>query len=187
MILLVLSNIFLPISVRIYVAPIFMLYTPIIWGKQNFHKLGLATISRKDLQRLLISSAIFLITFCVVITFVFESSWTRPANILNLVATEVLVVALSEEIFFRGWLQPKVQQHQVKTWNIVGLQLTLANVLTSLVFALTHLVADFSLHRLLVFFPSLWFGWLRTNSNSIWPAIIAHAASNVLMYWALNS
>ena len=41
--------------------------------------------------------------------------------------------------------------------------------------------------RLLTFFPALWFGWLRRVTGSIVPAILAHAASNLLQTACLQA
>jgi hypothetical protein len=79
--------------------------------------------------------------------------------------------ALPEEYFFRGALQPSIAPG--KPW--------LAIVLASVAFALVHLVFDPQhAERLLVFFPSLVFGWLRWRTGSVVPGIFFHALCNGL-------
>jgi membrane protease YdiL (CAAX protease family) len=67
-------------------------------------------------------------------------------------------------------------------------------VLASLVFALCHLIrvpaADFvlpSVYALLIFFPALWFAWLRARTQSIIPGILAHALANAVELAALTA
>jgi membrane protease YdiL (CAAX protease family) len=83
---------------------------------------------------------------------------------------QLLFVALPEETFFRGSLQPSVLPKRPYASIIIA----------SVVFALAHLATDRNPARLLVFFPSLVFGWLRLRSGSLIPGIVFHALCNVL-------
>jgi len=99
------------------------------------------------------------------------------------VVTQVVAVALPEEMFYRGYLQTKLE----RVWPPVtrGWQrgLGLALLVTSLVFALGHLVTIPHVARLAVFFPSLAFGWLRSRTGGIGASVIFHASCNLV---ALN-
>jgi membrane protease YdiL (CAAX protease family) len=101
--------------------------------------------------------------------------------LLLLVFVQFILIALPEELFFRGYLQTRLQQLIPHRWTIWGGDVGPAVILTSVVFALSHLVAIPSGDRLAVFFPSLLFGWLRDRTGSIAGAVVAHALSNVLM------
>jgi membrane protease YdiL (CAAX protease family) len=84
----------------------------------------------------------------------------------------LVFVALPEEGFFRGALQPSLAP--ARPW--------LSVVLTSVAFALCHLALDplgEGPSRLLVFFPSLVFGWLRVHTGSTLAPITFHALANV--------
>ena len=78
--------------------------------------------------------------------------------------------ALPEEYFFRGALQPSILPRR----PYAGI------ALASVAFAVAHVLFDpaHSPARLLVFFPSLVFGWLRLRTGSLAPGIFFHALCN---------
>ncbi|MBI3726014.1 CPBP family intramembrane metalloprotease [bacterium] len=86
--------------------------------------------------------------------------------------SQVLFTAFPEEVFFRGALQP----------SLLPSRPHVSIVLVSAVFALAHVVfqEDHAAARLLVFFPSLVFGWLRLRTGSVLPGIFFHALCNVV-------
>lgn len=97
--------------------------------------------------------------------------------------TQILAVALPEEMFYRGYLQselerlwPPVQQGWLRGLGV-------AVVVTSFIFAVGHLVTIPHPARLAVFFPSLMFGWLRSRTGGIGAAVLFHALCNL---FALN-
>lgn len=99
----------------------------------------------------------------------------RPTELPLLAAGERALIdlpfaALPEEYFFRGALQPSVAPG--RPWLAIGL--------ASLAFAVAHVVfaPGHSPERLLTFFPSLVFGWLRWRTGSIVPGIVFHALCN---------
>jgi uncharacterized protein len=83
---------------------------------------------------------------------------------------------LFEELLFRGVIQGQLLQPMWgrKTW--IGL--SLANLLTSLLFTLAHLASHSVSWSLLVFIPSLCFGFMRNRFGSVYPAIVLHAFYN---------
>ncbi|MDH4304609.1 MAG: JDVT-CTERM system glutamic-type intramembrane protease [Nitrospira sp.] len=83
---------------------------------------------------------------------------------------------LLEELLFRGAMQGQVLQTRwgQKTW----LGLSMANLIVSLFFALAHLVGHSISWALLVFAPSLCFGFARDRFGSVYPAIVLHAFYN---------
>jgi uncharacterized protein len=94
---------------------------------------------------------------------------------------QLLMVALPEEAFYRGYLQTKLEHAFAdRTCGIRygGLPL-LAIVVTSLVFALGHVATIPNLGRLAVFFPSLVFGALRSRTGGIGAGLLFHALCNV--------
>lgn len=94
--------------------------------------------------------------------------------------TQTLVVALAEELFFRGYLQERLQQLFPAKRKLFGAPFGLAIVLTSVVFALAHFVGEYRPYRLGPFFPSLLFGWFRARTGSILAAVGFHAYANLL-------
>ncbi len=78
-----------------------------------------------------------------------------------------------EELLFCGIIQEYTRQSVVmpKTWN----GLSLSNFLTSLLFTLAHLATHSISRSLLVFVPSLCFGFVRDRFGSACPSIAPHA------------
>ena len=85
-----------------------------------------------------------------------------------------LAAAFIEETFYRGWLQTLL------TRKIGAIS---AIFLTSLVFALSHLIALTGWLRVTTFFPGLVMGYLRYKGGSVMPSIIYHALCNIWAVW----
>ena len=90
----------------------------------------------------------------------------------------VLLVALPEEWFFRGWLLTRLSQLLKNPLH--------ANSVTSLAFALLHLPTQ-GLFGLTTFFPSLIYGWLFQKTRSLNSVIILHALSNLIYQQYLSN
>jgi uncharacterized protein len=101
--------------------------------------------------------------------------WT----LVELAAVQVVVVALPEELFFRGYLHELCERVWRPRRRFMGGGLGWALVVSSALFAVGHLAVDFDPRRLAVFFPGLLFGWLRSATGSILASTFVHAASNV--------
>jgi len=86
-----------------------------------------------------------------------------------------------EEVTFRGILQPWLLTHLHRAY--LGGLITLANLLTSFVFAAIHLVHHTPLQAVAVLVPSLVFGWVREHTGSVISAILMHSYYN-LIFWA---
>lgn len=91
----------------------------------------------------------------------------RPAHAEFAFAT-LLTAALPEEWFFRAYFLTSVG---------IGLR---ANVITSLLFALVHGLARDPLTGVLVFLPSLFYGWLYQRTSDLPLLVLVHALSNVV-------
>lgn len=92
---------------------------------------------------------------------------------------QLVIIALPEEAFYRGYLQSRLDQALGPRVKIFGAELGLGVVVTSLLFALGHLATIHSPVRLAVFFPSLLFGWLRARTKGIGASCLFHAMCNV--------
>lgn len=88
------------------------------------------------------------------------------------VLIQLFLVALPEEVFFRGLMQGLF----AKVFS--GL---VPIVLTSALFAMTHALFWWSALGWLVFFPSLIFGHLRARTDNLWSCVLFHMSCNVLM------
>ena len=108
-----------------------------------------------------------------------------PAHLprLNSLASDLsgqlLVIALPEEAFYRGYLQSALDEVWKPRWRVLGAELGPSLFVASALFALGHLSTEFNAARLAVFFPSLVFGFLRSRSRGIGAGIVFHALCNL--------
>ncbi len=93
------------------------------------------------------------------------------------ILVQLLLVALPEEVFFRGYLQNKLGN------NLKGV------IIVSLLFAIGHFITlclggnhNLSLcsQAILTFFPSLVMGYLYLTTGTLWASILFHFLANVV-------
>ncbi len=96
-------------------------------------------------------------------------------------AVQFLVVALPEELFFRGYLLRLCERAIPPKRRLWGGGIGWALLLSSLAFALVHLPRELDPRALATFFPGLVFGWMRSATGSILAPVLAHGASNVFI------
>ena len=106
--------------------------------------------------------------------------WALPPRPLDAVLGQLIVVALPEEAFFRGYLQTALDRALPMRVRVLGADLGPGILIASALFALGHLATIPSPARLAVFFPSLVFGWLRARTKGIGAGVVFHAACNLL-------
>ena len=97
---------------------------------------------------------------------------------------EVVAVALTEELFFRGYVQTRVADALGLDGFTRSRKPPFADaarvvLITSALFALTHVIAEPGLGRAAVCFPSLLFGAVRIGRGGIGAAVALHAIFNV--------
>lgn len=102
-----------------------------------------------------------------------------PHDFLTSAFAQVIVVALPEELFFRGFILGRLEEAWPAARRVLGGGVGRALVLSALLFALGHVLVDGNPRRLAVFFPGLLFGWLRSATGSIVAGTVVHAASNL--------
>jgi len=103
--------------------------------------------------------------------------WRFDASLALQLATQLIAVAIPEEVFFRGYLQTLF----AKAWPSARGQ-DMAIVVVAACFAVTHVAAIPQPQRLLVFFPGLLFGWLRRRGGSLAAPIVVHALANLATF-----
>ena len=96
-------------------------------------------------------------------------------------AVQLVVVALPEELFFRGMLLHLLEKRFPPKRRILGGGVGIALVLSAAAFALIHLPKDGDPRALATFFPGLLFGWMRSATGSILASTVTHGASNILI------
>ena len=107
-------------------------------------------------------------------------SWRAAVPDVDAILGQLLVIALPEEAFYRGYVQSSLERRWGRSIRVFGLPVTTANVATSAVFAVGHLLTIPNPARLAVFFPSLLFGALRTRTGGIGAGVLLHALANLL-------
>lgn len=104
-------------------------------------------------------------------------------------AFQLTLPGLAEELLFRGVIQGLLNRGFGKQWRFLGAQIGWGWLITSILFAAAHVVSvDRSLHITFMFeegvgplVGSLIGGWLRERTGSIWPMVVVHNISNVLI------
>jgi membrane protease YdiL (CAAX protease family) len=104
---------------------------------------------------------------------------TVPPDFLDLVVTQFLVVGLSEEFFFRGYLQTQLNQCFERRWRFLGARFGWGLILAALLFGLCHVVTG-DLGRMQVALFGLFAGWLRERTETIAVPAAYHGFANVL-------
>jgi membrane protease YdiL (CAAX protease family) len=114
--------------------------------------------------------------------------WFSPENAFELklhsgfwdeALGQLLVIALPEEMFYRGYLQSSLRSWDRTRLRVFGTEIGASLLLSSAIFALGHVLSTPHPSRLAVFFPSLLFGWLRARTGGIGSSVLYHAACNL--------
>jgi membrane protease YdiL (CAAX protease family) len=115
--------------------------------------------------------------------FYIPSEWVAywGLGFVQAVAVGLFAIALPEEVFHRGYLMSALEQRWPPKHKLFGVPFGWAAVLSSILFALGHLIASPNTARLATFFPALVFAWLWRRSGSLWAPALFHVASNLLM------
>jgi len=109
-----------------------------------------------------------------------DFSLVLPPNIASFAIAQLIVIALPEEAFFRGYLQTSLSDLTDKRVRVFGVELALGGwLLQAALFAAIHFLVEPHPARLAVFFPALLFGWTRAWRGGIGAALVLHAMSNL--------
>ncbi len=100
-------------------------------------------------------------------------------EVLNEIFGQLVIIALPEEAFYRGYLQSRLDEALPQRVRILGASIGPSLLVTSVIFALGHFATIREPARLAVFFPSLAFGWLRSRTGGIGAGVAFHASCNV--------
>jgi uncharacterized protein len=102
-----------------------------------------------------------------------------PPDVVTSALNQVVVVAIPEELFFRGYLMGRLEERWPSARRLFGAPVGKALIVSSLLFALGHVLVVPNLQRLAVFFPALVFGWMRARTGSIVAGALFHALCNL--------
>jgi membrane protease YdiL (CAAX protease family) len=172
---------------------VILIYVPILHGGIRKERINYLDRSFKDYGRsfrcFFISVVLVLPPFLVANQFWQEMVFNKvfmPQMIPSLgllIADQLLLVSIPEELFFRGWFQSRMNSLFEPKWNIFGIRLGWSWLLTALVFAAAHSVINYQWWHFAIFFPGLLFGWLREKTGSITAASLWHCLGNIAVYW----
>ncbi len=109
-----------------------------------------------------------------------------PMHILIFALNDLLMVAIPEEVFYRGYLQSELRQCDKKKVNVFGARIGFSFLMVNVLFAAGHLIVIQDISRLAMFFPGLVFSWLREKDDNISGAVLFHWLSNVLSFILLR-
>ena len=167
---------FIPWPYVTSVAALLMLSVPIVTG------IGTSAL-RWDLRGIVIGivvSVALLLIYAGALALIArykDASLSLRMLSLTFILVQLLLVALPEELFFRGYLQSKLGN------NLKGV------VIVSLLFAVGHFITlclggsqslSICSQALLTFFPSLVMGYLYLATGTLWASIIFHFLANVV-------
>lgn len=102
-----------------------------------------------------------------------------PLDVVDETLGQLLVIALPEEAFYRGYLQSRLDDAWPPRWRLLGARVGPGWLVGAGIFALGHVVTVQLPARLAVFFPALVFGWLRERTGGIGASVLFHAFCNL--------
>lgn len=104
---------------------------------------------------------------------------TLPDDFADVVITQLLVIGLSEEFFFRGYLQTHLNCRFGRPWQFLGARFGWGLPLAAVLFGVCHLVTgDITRLRVIVF--GLFAGWLRERTETIAVPAAYHGVANIV-------
>jgi membrane protease YdiL (CAAX protease family) len=101
-----------------------------------------------------------------------------PPELGALLLQNVFLIALPEELFYRGFLETRLGRLWPVRRFVLGIPLGRAVFVASALFALDHFLGEYNLARLGPFFPAFVFSALTRQSGSILGAMPFHGLSN---------
>ncbi|WJW74425.1 JDVT-CTERM system glutamic-type intramembrane protease [Thiohalobacter sp. IOR34] len=113
-----------------------------------------------------------------------QADWLWPLHRPQDALLLGLVYPLLEELIFRGWLQGELLRRSFGQRPVLGL--SVANLLTSLLFSLLHLVNHPPAAAAAVLLPSLVFGHFRERDGRLRIPIALHAYYNLGYFWLFS-
>ena len=111
---------------------------------------------------------------------------TLPPNPVETAFAQLFVVGLSEEFFFRGYLQTQLNAAYGRPRRLLGAPWGRGLVYAALLFGLCHIVTG-DLTRMRVAFFGLFAGWLRERTGTIAVPAAYHGVANLLYEFMARS
>ncbi len=108
-------------------------------------------------------------------------AWGLPDDLALLVPYHLFFVAIPEEIFYRGYLQTRLDEVFEPKVEVLGARLGWGFVITCVLFAFGHSIVMFQWWHVFIVIPSLVFGWMRARSGGFLAGAVFHAWCNVIV------
>lgn len=105
--------------------------------------------------------------------------WRLPDRLFDRIGGNI-AVAVGEEFFYRGYVYARLAEQWPPRTRLLGVPFGRAQWAQAALFAVGHLLTP-APFRLATFFPGLLFGWMAARQGRVLPAVIVHAASNLLI------
>ncbi len=106
-----------------------------------------------------------------------------PDDLGMVLLKQVFLIALPEELFYRGFLETRLERVWPTRRFLFGLPLGRTVVMASFLFALGHFLGEYNPARFGPFFPAFVFSMLVRRSRCISGAILYHGLSNAFSYY----
>jgi len=130
----------------------------------------------KDLQFWIVLLSAFPVWFVLFFTDFQIKGLNESSQFLSDFLFVGLLYPVIEELCFRGFIQTSLRKIPYLSVSLIGL--SCANIFTSFLFAALHMFYQPLFMAMLVFIPSLVFGYFRDRYDSVVPAIILHVFYN---------
>ncbi|KJU81935.1 abortive infection protein [Candidatus Magnetobacterium bavaricum] len=126
------------------------------------------SVKTTDIFLGILGCVFFVLPFVLIKVVVMKGTFVSPPGMYIL--TVLMLNALPEELFFRGYLQESLGN---RPWTVA---------LVSAMFTLCHsgrFLVGGDITPLLTFFPSLMMGWLYLKTSNVLPAVLFHFVANL--------
>jgi len=109
-----------------------------------------------------------------------------PADLHLVLLKNTFLIALPEELFYRGFVEHRLERLWPTRRAAFGIPLGRAVVIASALFALGHFLGEWNPARLGPFFPAFLFSLLTRRSGSIAGGVCFHGLSNAVSFLAAS-
>jgi membrane protease YdiL (CAAX protease family) len=111
----------------------------------------------------------------------------RDVTVEEWVIYQFTMVAVFEELFFRGYIQRQFERVAVGLVSREMMIFWFPVVASAFLFALAHMIVELNVAGFVVFFPGLLFAWLRAKTGSLLPPVLAHGSANVFALFLIRA
>ena len=109
--------------------------------------------------------------------------WRVPREAWLLVPYHLFFVAIPEELFYRGYLQTRLNEVWPRRYVAFGAAWGPGLLLATAMFAFGHSLVAFQWWHFATFFPGLVFAWMRERTGQPLAGAVFHMACNVIVVW----